>query len=103
MFPKQAKEKTETQETETLVSGRYNLRRRKGQGDELLEQKKAEPIMLMATPQETSKTTDLEFGGRIGKLPTIILCSSIDSPFSQFHSKFNKKRHNNNKKRYQML
>lgn len=77
-FQKPAQVKTENQETENLLPGRYNLRRRKGQGDEPLEQKKAKPIVLMATPQETSKTPDLEFGGRIGKRPVIIFCSCSD-------------------------
>ncbi|XP_060773342.1 delta(14)-sterol reductase LBR isoform X2 [Neoarius graeffei] len=58
------------EETENQVSGRYNLRRRKDQGEERpLEQKKTQPIVSLATPQQTSKTTDLEFGGRIGPGP----------------------------------
>lgn len=62
------------EETENQVSGRYNLRRRKDQGEERpLEQKKTQPIVSLATPQQTSKTTDLEFGGRIGKKPIFSL------------------------------
>lgn len=61
------------EETENQVSGRYNLRRRKDQGEEQpLEQKNTQPIVSLATPQQTSKTTDLEFGGRIGKKPIIL-------------------------------
>ncbi|XP_060773341.1 delta(14)-sterol reductase LBR isoform X1 [Neoarius graeffei] len=84
------------EETENQVSGRYNLRRRKDQGEERpLEQKKTQPIVSLATPQQTSKTTDLEFGGRIGVfflllllplvvLALLILCGQKDSSLLSF-------------------
>lgn len=62
------------EETENQVSVRYNLRRRKDQGEEqLFEQKNTKPLVSLETPQRTSKTSDLEFGGRIGKRPIIII------------------------------
>lgn len=54
------------EEIENQVSGRYNLRRRKDQVEERpIERKK--PVVLLATPQQTIKTTELQFGGRIGE------------------------------------
>lgn len=61
------------EETENQVSGRYNLRRRKTQTEEPLEQKSAAPISSAATPQQASQAADLEFGGRIGKRPVVVL------------------------------
>lgn len=56
------------QETDNQVSSRYNLRRRKDLAEEQpLEQKNTEPVLSLRTPQQSSQTTDLEFGGRIGK------------------------------------
>lgn len=61
------------EEPENQVSGRYNLRRRKDQGEERpFEAKGTVPVGFLAATQQTSKTTDLEFGGRIGKRPVMI-------------------------------
>ncbi|XP_026802772.3 delta(14)-sterol reductase LBR isoform X1 [Pangasianodon hypophthalmus] len=84
------------EETENQVSGRYNLRRRREPGEERpFELKDAEPVVFLATPQQTSKTTDLEFGGRIGVfflllllpvvvLALLILCGQKDSSLLSF-------------------
>lgn len=84
------------EETENQVSVRYNLRRRKDQGEEqLFEQKNTKPLVSLETPQRTSKTSDLEFGGRIGVLclllllpvvvlALLILCSQKDSSLLGF-------------------
>uniref|UniRef100_W5KSB9 Delta(14)-sterol reductase LBR n=1 Tax=Astyanax mexicanus TaxID=7994 RepID=W5KSB9_ASTMX len=89
-------EKTE-EESENQVGGRYNLRRRKDQSDgrpvELV--KKMEEILPHAIPQETRKTTELEFGGRIGVvfwllflpvvvLAMLILCAQTDASLLNF-------------------
>ncbi|XP_072552076.1 delta(14)-sterol reductase LBR [Salminus brasiliensis] len=89
-------EKTE-EESENQGGGRYNLRRRKDQGDgrpvELA--KKVEAILPHATPQKAWKTTELEFGGRIGVvfwllfLPVVvfallILCGQKDASLLNF-------------------
>uniref|UniRef100_A0A671NCC1 Delta(14)-sterol reductase LBR n=1 Tax=Sinocyclocheilus anshuiensis TaxID=1608454 RepID=A0A671NCC1_9TELE len=63
-------EKTET-ESENQAGGRYNLRRRKDQGDGKtveLEQKTETETLPQTKPPTASaiKTTDLEFGGRVG-------------------------------------
>ncbi|KAI5619933.1 lamin-B receptor, partial [Silurus asotus] len=72
------------EESENQVSSRYNLRRRKDQGEEPpIEQKNAGPVVLLAAPQQTSKTIELEFGGRIGAffllllLPVVVLALLI--------------------------
>ncbi|KAF7690058.1 delta(14)-sterol reductase LBR [Silurus meridionalis] len=84
------------EEGENQVSSRYNLRRRKDQGEEpTIEQKNAEPVVLLAAPQQTSKTIELEFGGRIGAfflllllpvvvLALLILCGQKDSSLLSF-------------------
>ncbi|KAK3542596.1 hypothetical protein QTP86_031303 [Hemibagrus guttatus] len=84
------------EEAENQVSGRYNLRRRKDQGEERpIEEQKTEPVVLLATPKQTSKTTELEFGGRIGVffllllLPVVVLalltlCGQKDSSLLSF-------------------
>ncbi|XP_036437191.1 delta(14)-sterol reductase LBR [Colossoma macropomum] len=89
-------EKTE-EESENQVGARYNLRRRKDQGDgrpvEL--EKKAESILQQATPREAIKTTELEFGGRFGVLfwllflpvmvlALLILCAQEDASLLNF-------------------
>ncbi|XP_077076975.1 delta(14)-sterol reductase LBR isoform X2 [Siphateles boraxobius] len=61
-------EKTET-ESENQAGGRYNLRRRKDQGDgkavEMEKKEETEALSQTKTPAAI-KTTDLEFGGRVG-------------------------------------
>ncbi|KAL6486032.1 hypothetical protein MHYP_G00054240 [Metynnis hypsauchen] len=89
-------EKTE-EESENQVGSRYNLRRRKDQGDgrpvEL--EKKFEAILPQATPREAVKTTELEFGGRFGVLfwllflpvmvlALLILCAQEDASLLKF-------------------
>ncbi|XP_062857297.1 delta(14)-sterol reductase LBR [Trichomycterus rosablanca] len=86
-------------EPENQVSVRYNLRRRRdiGQGDEPVVEveKKTEVIQSQPTPLLTSKTTELEFGGRIGVmfwvlllpvmvLALLILCRQKDASLSSF-------------------
>ncbi|KAM9443689.1 delta(14)-sterol reductase LBR isoform 1-T2 [Clarias gariepinus] len=84
------------EEPENQVSGRYNLRRRKDQGEERpFEAKGTVPVGFLAATQQTSKTTDLEFGGRIGVfflllllpavvLALLILCAQKDSSLLSF-------------------
>ncbi|XP_066532922.1 delta(14)-sterol reductase LBR [Hoplias malabaricus] len=89
-------EKTE-EESENQVGGRYNLRRRKEQGDgqpvEVV--KKLELNLPQATPQEVRRTTELEFGGRIGVvfwllilpvmvLALLVLCTQKDASLLSF-------------------
>lgn len=89
-------EKTE-EESENQVGGRYNLRRRKDQGDSRPVElaKKVEEILPHATPQEVRKTKELEFGGRIGVvfwllflpvvvLAMLILCAQTDASLLNF-------------------
>uniref|UniRef100_A0A8C1G161 Delta(14)-sterol reductase LBR n=1 Tax=Cyprinus carpio TaxID=7962 RepID=A0A8C1G161_CYPCA len=62
-------EKTET-ESENQAGGRYNLRHRKDQGDGKtveLEQKTETGVLSQTKPPAAIKTTDLEFGGRVGE------------------------------------
>ncbi|XP_043076474.1 delta(14)-sterol reductase LBR [Puntigrus tetrazona] len=91
-------EKTET-ESENQTGGRYNLRRRKDQGDGktvALEQK-TETETLQAKPPAVGavKTTELEFGGRVGVfflmfllpvavLALLILCGQKDASLQSF-------------------
>uniref|UniRef100_A0A8C2HUR4 Delta(14)-sterol reductase LBR n=1 Tax=Cyprinus carpio TaxID=7962 RepID=A0A8C2HUR4_CYPCA len=92
-------EKTET-ESENQAGGRYNLRRRKDQGDGKtveLEQKTETETLLRTKPPTASaiKTTDLEFGGRVGVfflmfllpvavLALLILCGQKDASLQSF-------------------
>ncbi|KAI4890934.1 hypothetical protein NFI96_033190 [Prochilodus magdalenae] len=83
-------------ELESQVSGRYNLRRRKDQSDDRpVELEKKVELLLQATPQEASLTTELEFGGRIGVLfwleflpvvvlALLILCAQKDASLLSF-------------------
>uniref|UniRef100_A0A8C1BZT1 Delta(14)-sterol reductase LBR n=2 Tax=Cyprinus carpio TaxID=7962 RepID=A0A8C1BZT1_CYPCA len=62
----------ELKESDITAGGRYNLRRRKDQGDGKtveLEQKTETETLLRTKPPTASaiKTTDLEFGGRVGE------------------------------------
>uniref|UniRef100_A0A673G6B5 Delta(14)-sterol reductase LBR n=1 Tax=Sinocyclocheilus rhinocerous TaxID=307959 RepID=A0A673G6B5_9TELE len=92
-------EKTET-ESENQAGGRYNLRRRKDQGDGKtveLEQKTETETLPQTKPPTASaiKTTDLEFGGRVGVfflmfllpvavLALLILCGQKDASLQSF-------------------
>lgn len=92
-------EKTET-ESENQAGGRYNLRRRKDQGDGKtveLEQKTEMETLSKTKPPAASaiKTTDLEFGGRVGVfflmfllpvavLALLILCGQKDASLQSF-------------------
>ncbi|XP_016091175.1 lamin-B receptor-like [Sinocyclocheilus grahami] len=92
-------EKTET-ESENQAGGRYNLRRRKDQGDgktiELEQKTEAETLPQTKPPTASAiKTTDLEFGGRVGVfflmfllpvavLALLILCGQKDASLQSF-------------------
>ncbi|XP_052390991.1 delta(14)-sterol reductase LBR-like [Carassius gibelio] len=90
-------EKTET-ESENQAGGRYNLRHRKDQGDGKtveLEQKTETAVLSQTKPPTAIKTTDLEFGGRVGVfflmflLPVavwalLILCGQKDASLQSF-------------------
>uniref|UniRef100_A0A673K234 Delta(14)-sterol reductase LBR n=1 Tax=Sinocyclocheilus rhinocerous TaxID=307959 RepID=A0A673K234_9TELE len=90
-------EKTET-ESENQAGGRYNLRRRKDQGDGKtveLEQKTETEVLSQTKPPTAIKTTDLEFGGRVGVfflmfllpvavLASLILCGQKDASLQSF-------------------
>ncbi|KAK2884023.1 hypothetical protein Q8A67_017660 [Cirrhinus molitorella] len=94
-------EKTET-ESENQAGGRYNLRRRKDQGDGKtveLEQKTETETLLQTKPPTGIKTSDLEFGGRVGVfflmfllplavLGLLILCSQKDASLQSFPLEF---------------
>uniref|UniRef100_A0A8C2BRG1 Delta(14)-sterol reductase LBR n=2 Tax=Cyprinus carpio TaxID=7962 RepID=A0A8C2BRG1_CYPCA len=90
-------EKTET-ESENQAGGRYNLRHRKDQGDGKtveLEQKTETGVLSQTKPPAAIKTTDLEFGGRVGVfflmfllpvtvLALLILCGQKDASLQSF-------------------
>ncbi|XP_016149244.1 lamin-B receptor-like isoform X1 [Sinocyclocheilus grahami] len=90
-------EKTET-ESENQAGGRYNLRRRKDQGDVKtveLEQKTETEVLSQTKPPTAIKTTDLEFRGRVGVfflmfllpvavLASLILCGQKDASLQSF-------------------
>lgn len=88
-------QKTET-EFENQAGGRYNLRRRKDQGDGKPEEKEEEEErLILAKPPAAIKTTDLEFGGRVGVfflmlflpvavLALLILCGQKDASLQNF-------------------
>ncbi|XP_026089066.1 lamin-B receptor-like [Carassius auratus] len=90
-------EKTET-ESENQAGGRYNLRHRKDQGDGKtveLEQKTETAVLSQTKPPTAIKTTDLEFGGRVGVfflmfllpvavLALLILCGQKDASLQSF-------------------
>lgn len=90
-------QKTET-ESENQAGGRYNLRRRKDQGDgkavEMEKKEETEALSQTKTPAAI-KTTDLEFGGRVGVfflmfvlpvavLALLILCGQKDASLQSF-------------------
>ncbi|XP_059354429.1 delta(14)-sterol reductase LBR isoform X1 [Carassius carassius] len=90
-------EKTET-ESENQAGGRYNLRHRKDQGDGKtveMEQKTETAVLSQTKPPTAIKTTDLEFGGRVGVfflmfllpvavLALLILCGQKDASLQSF-------------------
>nr|XP_021324046.1 lamin-B receptor isoform X1 [Danio rerio] len=95
--PVVTEEKTET-ESENQTGGRYNLRRRKDQGDgkavELEKAVESEPLLQTKAPAAV-KTADLEFGGRVGVLflmfllpvavlVLLILCGQKDASLQSF-------------------
>nr|CAJ15494.1 lamin B receptor [Danio rerio] len=77
--PVVTEEKTET-ESENQTGGRYNLRRRKDQGDgkavELEKAVESEPLLQTKAPAAV-KTADLEFGGRVGVLFLMFLLPGL--------------------------
>ncbi|XP_067240246.1 delta(14)-sterol reductase LBR [Chanodichthys erythropterus] len=94
---KVTEQKTVT-ESENQAGGRYNLRRRKDQGDgkevELEKKEETEVVSQTKTPAAI-KTTDLEFGGRVGVfflmfllpvavLALLILCGQKDASLQNF-------------------
>ncbi|XP_059354430.1 delta(14)-sterol reductase LBR isoform X2 [Carassius carassius] len=92
-----SEEKTET-ESENQAGGRYNLRHRKDQGDGKtveMEQKTETAVLSQTKPPTAIKTTDLEFGGRVGVfflmfllpvavLALLILCGQKDASLQSF-------------------
>ncbi|XP_056621193.1 delta(14)-sterol reductase LBR isoform X2 [Triplophysa dalaica] len=83
-------------ESENQTRGRYNLRRRKEQGDgKPVEEETKEETLVQAKPPAPVKTTDLEFGGRVGVfflmlllpvavLALLILCGQKDASLQDF-------------------